>query len=366
MNKKLLKEYLTEAFLILEDSRGNILKLGFSKEFADHLHSLYPKHSFWLAHAFKINIQISHKSIYKDIIGNYEKEIELWDRWVFFNEIEELMSFAIKKNFPIKNFSLKDLKKKYKEFKEIEMSESKGTVKMEFSDGFYWIDLGSGSCSYEGREMGHCGMDGAGNLWSLRDKNKKPHVTITVSGQDIVQAKGKQNTVPQKKYNKYIAKLIAKYNLNLITKGNDNLTIYNFDYGPLQWIYKQTGNEIYNIPKIEVQFKNSQNILKPKIFKSLQKIKKMVDSLSNVEYLIVDNIKYSSSEIFDVLSSVDQDLRLDLAAFNNVYSFKDRFQSEDNAKEHVENTVNSVERFFSKVKHQIFKNPEDMDNAYSN
>lgn len=363
MNKKLLKEYLAEAFLILEDSRGNILKLGFSKEFADHLHSLYPKHSFWLANTFRHSIETSHKQVIQNILGNYEKEKDLWDRWVFFNKIEELMAFAIEKNFPLKNLSLKDLQAKYKELKDVEESESKGTVKMEFSNGYYWIDLDTNSCSYEGREMGHCGMDGAGNLWSLRDKNRKPHVTITVSGQDIVQAKGKENNVPNKKYYKYIAQLIAKYNLNLVTKGDDNLTVYNFGIGPIKWLYQQTDNPIYDLDAGTIEHFLASKELKPKILKSLQMINHIKDALMDIELVSMNGEDYTSSQVFDALSATESDLRLDLRALENAESYKKRFGSES-AKEHVENTAKSVNNFFELIKNQIFKNPEDMDDAY--
>jgi hypothetical protein len=80
------------------------------------------------------------------------------------------------------------------------------------ADGWNWVDLGSCVDGPEGIEMQHCGQDGRGNLVSLRDPHNNPHVTMTYNAGDnaVYQIKGKQNTVPVRKYWPYIVQFFQK------------------------------------------------------------------------------------------------------------------------------------------------------------
>ncbi len=85
--------------------------------------------------------------------------------------------------------------------------ESGEIIKQYPQDGLYWIDLQTNSSKDEGNAMGHCGQDGrATTLFSLRDKNKSPHVTIAYNAntQTVTQVKGKNNKKPVDKYMAYV------------------------------------------------------------------------------------------------------------------------------------------------------------------
>jgi hypothetical protein len=80
---------------------------------------------------------------------------------------------------------------------------------LKLNDGWSWYDLGKSSCDLEGKAMGHCGTGRNGNrLFSLRKKvmrgNKEfhePYLTFETNPDGvIVQAKGRGNEKPDKKY----------------------------------------------------------------------------------------------------------------------------------------------------------------------
>ncbi|MFA6159327.1 MAG: hypothetical protein WC763_06915 [Candidatus Paceibacterota bacterium] len=106
-----------------------------------------------------------------------------------------------------------------------------------FSDGFSWVPLKGGECEIEGGLMQHCG-NAFGDMFSLRDPSGKPHVTLDVvdasevgksynhglEATDMVvdllknsdakyvipQARGKQNSTPDKRYWPYIIHFCKK------------------------------------------------------------------------------------------------------------------------------------------------------------
>ncbi len=78
------------------------------------------------------------------------------------------------------------------------LADLKTIVKL--GDGWAWVDLGSCQDGPESIEMQHCGQDQRGHLVSLRDPHNSPHVTMTYDGKTVYQIKGKQNTVPVRKY----------------------------------------------------------------------------------------------------------------------------------------------------------------------
>ena len=104
-----------------------------------------------------------------------------------------------------------------------------GEVIIDFGDGYKFIKLNrtEEAYKYEGDIMGHCVEGYVDNemsiIYSLRDKNNEPHVTIEVSmhpdyGDDvelidvrgIVQIKGKGNEAPIPKYIPYVLAFIEK------------------------------------------------------------------------------------------------------------------------------------------------------------
>jgi len=86
-----------------------------------------------------------------------------------------------------------------------------GTILMNFPDGFYWIDLEKSYDRDEADAMGHCGNTNKGDtLYSLRDRNKSPHVTAAIDTEKgiVYQMKGRNNKKPIDKYHKYIVDLL--------------------------------------------------------------------------------------------------------------------------------------------------------------
>lgn len=173
--------------------------------------------------------------------GNFEQEIA--------NDVDSFLSspgFAerivlwIKKN-PSKKQQIVDMAKKdWRMFTQQltdvwngkssdEEMKKRATVK--FPDGFFWVKLEDRECDQEGDMMQHCGR-ATGDMYSLRDGNNKPHVTIDIDkpmkqsaidldsdGDDpddfedhqaIFQLRGKQNAAPDQKYWQYIKPLLKK------------------------------------------------------------------------------------------------------------------------------------------------------------
>jgi len=88
-----------------------------------------------------------------------------------------------------------------------------GTPVERYSDGYYWMDLNTNSSNDEGQAMGHCGTDGkATTLFSLRDENGEPHVTVAYNEKtkNVGQVKGKNNKRPVDKYMNYVNDFLGK------------------------------------------------------------------------------------------------------------------------------------------------------------
>lgn len=92
---------------------------------------------------------------------------------------------------------------------------------MKWKNGFRIVKLNSEQClDREGKLMQHCvgsyaqQIQGSTKIYSLRDPNNKPHVTIEVRGKDVHQIKGKENKPPVKKYRAFVRKFISKFKLN--------------------------------------------------------------------------------------------------------------------------------------------------------
>jgi len=87
-----------------------------------------------------------------------------------------------------------------------------GEVVQELEDGWTAQKLTTKSqLDREGQVMQHCVGSyydevkrGGTTIYSLRDANGRPHVTIEVKRKRVEQAKGKQNATPAKKYQKYV------------------------------------------------------------------------------------------------------------------------------------------------------------------
>lgn len=122
------------------------------------------------------------------------------------------------------NFGYEQAKRKSEEWHK-RLAEQKQDIKAKdsskivvtFSDGFTWRLLQTqDDYKLEGKRMGHCVGDyipGEQLIYSLRDLEDKPHVTIELDLEKpptIEQIKGKENR-PQLKYKKYVVKFIKKF-----------------------------------------------------------------------------------------------------------------------------------------------------------
>jgi len=108
---------------------------------------------------------------------------------------------------------------------EITIDDKDGKVLLQFSDGYYWVDLETSQSSSEARAMQHCGAACHGNtLVSLR-RDGKPYVTADMnkSYTEYRQMKGRQNKKPLSKYHKYIVALLDKFE---VTSAN----VYDSDF----------------------------------------------------------------------------------------------------------------------------------------
>jgi len=102
-----------------------------------------------------------------------------------------------------------------------------------FNDGFKLVQLMTKPhCEREGNLMGHCigGYDPKKSInFSLRDPQNKPHVTMEIkNGNKIAQIKGKGNTAPIEKYQKYIRYFLQKNDQYKVTNDGENI-------GYVQW-----------------------------------------------------------------------------------------------------------------------------------
>lgn len=95
--------------------------------------------------------------------------------------------------------------------------------------GWEWVELEGKACySYEGQKMQHCGK-AEGRMFSLRDPSGNPHVTLDLAGPEgsdfgpfraepgsIIQLRGKQNAVPDRKYWPAIKQLVTQWGVQNI------------------------------------------------------------------------------------------------------------------------------------------------------
>ena len=77
-----------------------------------------------------------------------------------------------------------------------------------FDNGYFWYDIRSSACDFEGRQMGHCGRGSQGTLYSLRSggkrRNIKPMITLEFADGIVYQVKGKANKAPAEDMYPYI------------------------------------------------------------------------------------------------------------------------------------------------------------------
>lgn len=137
-----------------------------------------------------------------------------------------------------------------------------GTKKiLDLGNGRAWYSLGRGSCSAEGKAMGHCGnvpSEKEGDrVLSLRTEHKdskgnvlhEPHATFIVNGGYLGEMKGRGNTKPGQKYHQDIASLLLHHKIKGIV-GGGYLHHQNFNIEDLN--PEQKGKILAQKPNINV------------------------------------------------------------------------------------------------------------------
>ena len=146
----------------------------------------------------------------------------------------------------------KTLKKKGSNIKE-----TKDDIKIihNFKDGFKIVQLiGEKAYKREGFLMRHCVLSYYNKddiIYSLRDKNNKPHCTMSKSSQQI---KGKGNGCIHPKYINYIIKFLEKMDIKIRDSEMENL-----GYKNMLWAKKGIKNKLY---KSKYLYKQEKLILK--------------------------------------------------------------------------------------------------------
>ena len=124
------------------------------------------------------------------------------------------------------NQALKKSEEWHKQFKAKDIELKGKNIVIKYPDGFTWVKLlNQDDCTEEGEAMGHCvaqygGLVEAGNvnIYSLRDKNNTPHVTLELAADDtaVHQIQGKENKPPIEKYHEYIFDFLKKKQLDTV------------------------------------------------------------------------------------------------------------------------------------------------------
>jgi len=98
-----------------------------------------------------------------------------------------------------------------------------------FDNGYFWYDIQSHACDFEGKEMGHCGRGEYGTLVSLRSGEKrkmKPFITLEFDGTTLYQIKGKGNVAPKKDLWPYVDWFIENMGVERITETGQHASDY--------------------------------------------------------------------------------------------------------------------------------------------
>ena len=143
-----------------------------------------------------------------------------------------------------------------------------GKIFIEFDDGFYWINLQTTYSKSEAEAMGHCGNTNDGDtLFSLRDKNKSPHVTVAYDTKEgiIYQMKGRNNHKPIDKYHPYIYRLLVDPTLKPKYFGyewnkEEDFNLSDFDKETFDKVFRYNPNLIYE--SIEYDHKMCKGLIK--------------------------------------------------------------------------------------------------------
>lgn len=208
------------AGVLLEDNSGKLKGFGINDQVASYLVKLDDKLSIFVA-----NITLAEFAKEEGIEGENLKElipiINQNDYLNFLERNEGRINYVLEwvKSPDKGEINLRDIKDLSQAMEMAEAwhnaapatgaihDESGEIVKTYPKEGYYWIDLKTNSSRPEADAMGHCGTDSrATTLFSFRDKEKSPHVTIAydANNKSLRQVKGRANKRPLPEYMKYV------------------------------------------------------------------------------------------------------------------------------------------------------------------
>jgi|ERR1035437_7995709 hypothetical protein len=238
--KKRLQEL---AGVLVEDNSGKLKGFGISDDAAKFIVGIDDKLAMFLT-----NITLFEFAKQEGIKSKNIKEIipiiNQGDYLQFLHNNKEKLNYVlewIKSPFRQGELNLKDIEDLSQAYemadawmKSLEATgfikdESGDIIKTYPADGMYWIDLKTNNSCAESNAMGHCGRDGkATTLFSLRDKEKSPYVTIgyNENTKTVTQVKGRQNKRPIDKYMKYVFSFLME-----MVKSN-KLINFEWSYSP--------------------------------------------------------------------------------------------------------------------------------------
>jgi len=216
--KKRLQEL---AGVLSEDNTGKLKNFGISDDVANFIVGIDDKLALFLT-----NITLFEFAKQEGLKGKNIKElipiINQEDFLQFLHNNRERLNYILEwikspnRQGNIDFKSIEDLSQAYEmadawfntfEATGIIDDESGEVVKTYPNEGMYWIDLKTNNSCEESSAMGHCGRDGlATTLFSLRDTNKVPYVTIAYNEntKTITQVKGRANKRPVERYMQFV------------------------------------------------------------------------------------------------------------------------------------------------------------------
>lgn len=232
-----------ETSALLEDSRGNMMRLLKAPQtVADQFDEKYGKHAFtMLACAMKYTWADSHNGLVNvSRFWNDESSVNDPAQTLYYDFASTVAcrrTEDVLRRKPQLAAQLADMKQTWDETEELVDDAEKTNPKtvldqvkkrggLVLPSGWFWLPLTTQECSIEAGEMGHCGEDARGQLWSLRDPQNKAHVTMTYGGDrvgdvgpggTVHQIKGKQNAAPKRQYWPYIEEFFKQKKVKSFT-----------------------------------------------------------------------------------------------------------------------------------------------------
>lgn len=184
-------------------------------------------------------------------------------------------------------------------------------VVQNFDDGWTMVEIKNREdLKTEGDLMGHCvGGDsywhsvqsGEYTIYSLRDPQNRPHVTIQTRNDDrVIQCYGKQNTKPIKKYNPYLVEFFETHNLL-------NGVVYLEDTSDVS---ASTWAKLTQHPDISVRSNVAMFVSVPEVLVTLAK-----DTAHSVRFYVASNA-HTPDFVLNILAYDDEDGVRRIAAIN--------------------------------------------------